>query len=148
MAELPRQSSGEEPAFLIELPVEAVVCRVHGEVFRLGWPAGYPIFVVSAAHLVLGEDGPEELKTFVGSDASKLNGFIAEFGPLCRLLTPDQRRATYIEATKSGTWGDRAVCGWCRRWKLGASGNFNTPRGMERHHICIDCVADLECQGS
>lgn len=134
--------------FRIDLPVEAVVCRVHGEPFRLSWPAGYPIFTVHAAYLVLGEDGSEELKQVVGGDTSRLNAAIAEFGPLCRLLTEEQRRAAYIEASKSPNWGERGVCSGCRKWKLGARGLYQTPLGLQEHHVCIDCVSRAGCQGA
>lgn len=129
---------------MVNLPVEAVVCRAHGEVFRLTWPSGYALFSVKAFELAAGH---EELVRATGGDAHRLDAAIAEFGPLCRLMTPDQRREAYLFASKSEGWGERAVCSACHKWKLGARGRFQTPVGLQEHHICIDCVSRVGCQG-
>lgn len=135
--------------FQIDLPVEAVVCRVHGELFRLTWPAGYPIFSVHAAHTVLNEPpGLDILHAHAGEDAARLNAVIAEFGPLCRMMSADQRLAAYNAAAASPNWGERAVCEACGKWKLGARGLY-APRGggeAEEHFVCIECAARKTCE--
>jgi hypothetical protein len=128
----------------IDLPVQAVVCPAHGEVFRLGWPAGYPLFAVTAAVKAL--ETSAEIAEATGGDASKLNTVIAEYGPLCRLLTPELRHECYLEAAKSENWGERGVCSACGKWRLGARGIFRTPVGDVERHVCIECVSRWECQ--
>lgn len=136
--------SAESATPQINLPVQAVVCPVHGELFRLGWPAGYPLFAITAAMKAL--ETSAELAEMTGGDANRLDGVIAEFGPLCRLLTPELRRECYLAAAKSEHWGERAVCSACAKWKLGARGIYRTPLGDVEMHICIDCVSRKRCQ--
>jgi hypothetical protein len=138
--------SGASP-IQVDLPVEAVVCRAHGEVFRLKWPAGYLGFAFNAFKFAT--ETSQELHDAVDGDTTRLNAAVAEFGPLCRLLTPEQRLEAYREAHKmSADWAERAICANCKRWKLGMRGTFQVRDGVIERHVCFECVAAVPCQSN
>jgi hypothetical protein len=132
---------------MVELPVEAVVCRMHGEPFRANWPAGYPIAVVRLFQAAT--ESSTELHEATGGDAHRLNAVIAEFGPLCRLVSAEQRLEIYRDAARTpGTaFGANGLCAACGKWKLGSPFGGKQPRGpVVTAHICFECVARRPCQ--
>jgi hypothetical protein len=131
---------------MVELPVEAVVCPVHGEPFRAKWPSGYPIAVVRLFTAATATS--EELQEAAGGDAHRLNAVIAEFGPLCRLVTAKQRFDIYSDAarTRGTEFGQHGVCAACRKWGLGSPFTARQPGGGTlTRHVCFRCVAGRPC---
>lgn len=136
----------------INLPtVGAVMCSMHGELFRLSWPTGYLTFAMRSVTIVLNEPpGLDVLHEHAGDDASRIDGVLAEFGPLCRLMTSEQRLQAYKDASAVPGWSERGVCAFCSRWKLGARALWRQA-GMDgalERHACFECVARLPCQTS
>lgn len=132
----------------IDLPVQAVCCRVHGEVFRLKWPSGYLGFAITVAQKAI--ETSDELHEATGGDSQKLNAVVAEFGPLCRLVTPEIRREAYevgADVSRASGWAVKALCASCGRFRVGAAGLYTIARSVTvERHVCFDCVAALECQ--
>jgi hypothetical protein len=131
----------------VELPPGAVCCPVHLEPFRAKWPAGYPIAVVRLFEAATATS--TELQEAAGGDAHRLNAAIAEFGPLCRLVTAEQRLAIYKDAARTpGTeFGENGMCSACGKWKLGAPFSGTRPRGpVVTAHICFECVSRRPCR--
>lgn len=129
----------------IDLPVQAVCCAVHGEVFRQKWPSGYLGFAITVMQKAL--ETSAELHEATGGRAERLNAVIAEFGPLCRLVDADDRLAAYMAGAEiSKDWAQRGICAACRKWKLGALGTFRTPVGLIDRHVCFECVSGQACQ--
>lgn len=130
----------------IELPVRAVACGRHGEVFRLKWPAGWLLFSLTLTTAVL--ETSDVLAKVAGGDAHRLNAAIAEHGPLCALATPAQRLAAYRAALESPEWGDRGICMACRRWKQGERGHYIDRPGQPPivRLVCLECVAGAGCE--
>ena len=131
---------------MVELPVQAVVCSVHGEPFRATWPAGYPFAVVRLFEAAVSTS--RELQEAAGNDAHRLNGVIAEFGPLCRLVPAEHGLAIYKDAaaTKGTAFGAYGVCAICRKWKLGTPYSARQPGAIVvTRHACFECVAARGC---
>lgn len=129
----------------IDLSVAACVCRVHGEPFRKNWPSGYLMFSLHAVTTAIEHN--EEVAEYAGRDAHKLNGVLAEWGPLCRLLTVEQRREGYRQACESKEFGVKNLCAACRKWAVGQDCTWQMPEvGVRQVHICFDCLAAQECK--
>lgn len=129
----------------INIKPETVACPVHGECFRLNWPAGYLGYSLRAFTLATTN---RELWDAAQGDADRLDAAIAEFGPLCRLLTPEQRREAYAQGDKiSEGWASHWICARHGSRGRGTWGLWSPPHGGEpvRHFLCFDCLADLPC---
>jgi hypothetical protein len=139
----------------IQLPFEAVACPAHGEVFRDRWPSGYLGFAIKMAEFALASS--DELHKAAGGDASRLNAVVAEFGPLCRLVTAEQRLEAYrfgARVANDGTgtvgeesWTQSGRCVACRQQRddlRPATYVFGGRRATVR--VCLRCVAHAPCQ--
>jgi hypothetical protein len=131
---------------MIELPVQAVVCPIHGEPFRAAWPAGYATAVMTLVRHAL--ESSQELHEATGGDAHRLNAVIAEYGPLCRLVSAEQRLEAYTASARaSAEFGQHGVCAGCRKWTLGGPymGSIRGAGGVLTRHVCFECVANAGC---
>lgn len=133
-----------EARAMVELPVQAVVCPVHGEPFRAQWPLGYPGFSIEIFKAAAATD---ELFEAAGGDAHRLNAAIAEFGPCCRLVTAEDRLRAYKAACDmSPSFKQHGICVICRKWKPGTAYSATQPAGaVLTRHVCFECVARREC---
>lgn len=122
------------PQVTFELTLARCLCAHHGEVFRAGWPAGYPIFIVEAFKAVAGSDHfVEEWIQIPGKeDVDKIHQAL-EMKPLCCRLEPKELLRIYEECKI----GKRKRCNGCRQCRNG------TPyRTVNRlfGHLCFHCV--------
>jgi hypothetical protein len=129
----------------IDIKPQTVFCPVHGCAFARKWPAGFLGFSIKAFTLATENN---ELWKAADGDADRLNAAIAEFGPLCRLLTPEQRLEAYQHGAEiSVDWPGKWVCEnpSHRKSAAGVWTDWRTPHGMVRRFICFECLAAMPC---
>lgn len=119
-----------EPA--IQLEPRRVICRLHGEPFRPGWPAGYVPFVLFALEAVLKQEG---FAAYAGGDVANINTLLDE-KPLCCRMSPEARLEAYA---KSGL-GRRGFCRLCRTH---ADVVLMPVGGSLPHSVCFRCIDRL-----
>lgn len=127
----------------IDLTPKRVICSLHGEPFRRGWPKGYGIFSIKLFDAFCKSTDPEIIRQ-LGGDKSGIETLLDE-RPLCCRSLKSELVPIYIE---SGV-GDLAYCVMCGLRKMGTPITLNVSKDgksfKERtyKHVCFECVCDL-----
>jgi len=138
----------EEPG--VDLGPEQVVCRRHGDPFRVKWPKGFPAFTHTAfAVVMMDEVFIREVKMLspnnnIQEELAAVEQLLAQVPLCCRMAPPDLFQV-YREVNLAERVWERAECGLCGRVGYGSSFRQLTPNGdgflpLTYHHICLRCV--------
>ena len=120
-----------KPTVVMEF--DRACCLQHGEVFRAGWPSGYPSFVLLGVdRLMKSEFFAEECGGKIENANSKLDE-----KPLCCRLAPDELEQLYNDADAKIKYAKLESCQGC-----GCIGYGVPYRTANRafDHLCFHCI--------
>lgn len=118
----------------IQVEFTDAFCARHGEPFRPGWPQGVgfaiPTLVTAFADL-------PDIVTYAEGDAAKFQAAVAEFGPMCCMVSDK----TMLMVYKRSGIGKLGICERCAKGRQGTQYRVKDGEGvMLVEHLCFECV--------